>query len=144
MAMFSRKAEPKQKSAEAPTLDEPKVGIWSELVDGAARAFGFPRRQDFAAQREGAASAPAAKPKKQSRKASRKEQGPRRVDAGRVTAEAARLAADGVDRVEIARRTGLSQDTIGLLIHLAPTEAAETAAGGTFFRILQARMSLSA
>lgn len=56
-------------------------------------------------------------------------------------AEVRKLAAAGVERHEIARRTRLSQDTVAMLMHLAAVQPAESSGQGTFFRILQTRMA---
>ena len=49
--------------------------------------------------------------------------------------EVVALALAGVSSPEIARRTGLAYDAVGLILHLAPRATAENSAGsGTMFR----------
>jgi hypothetical protein len=71
--------------------------------------------------------------------------GPRRktgAAAGqRSAADVRRLAAAGLGRTEIARRTALPQDIVAMLLNLTGEEAAESAADGTFFRALQSRIA---
>ncbi|MEX2571714.1 MAG: hypothetical protein WD737_10490 [Gemmatimonadota bacterium] len=102
-------------------------GAWlNELVDGAYRAFAF--RRD-----------PALKPPARPRPTKRGKRAAR--SAERTASNVAKLAAAGITRQEIARRTGLSQDTVSLLMNLSGSEAAESAGSGTFFRTLQAKLA---
>ena len=94
-------------------------GMWSRMVEAGARVIGFASTT--------APKSEAAKP------------GARRDI--RVLAPVVRhLASEGATRSEIARRTGISQDIVGMLLNLPPAEAAESAGSGTFFRILKTRM----
>lgn len=101
-----------------------KTGWWAGLVDGAVRAFrvAAPHKRN---------AVPAAK------KSVKRD--PR--SNGRSGAKVRDLAAEGMSRPEIARATGLSQDTVALLLNLMPSEPVESAGRGTFFRILETRMA---
>jgi DNA-binding CsgD family transcriptional regulator len=149
-----------------------KASAWvTDLIDGTSRALSFRRA--------------GAKPSAQSRSAesSRRSTGP---DFRKRLAEVHRLEAEGVARFEIARRCGLAQDTVGMLLYMATArvetiakaktsakegigakpeidakagmadraemaawaetnaeadDPAESAVRGTFFRILQSRIS---
>lgn len=108
----------------------PRSGWLAELVSGAGRVVAFARSAN--------AANPAAAPKRRTSGVRKKTGTPRkRIDLVRA------LAARGVEHHEIARSTGLSQDTVVLLLNLAsaPAAPAESAANGTFFRALQARLA---
>lgn len=63
------------------------------------------------------------------------------IDMRARAAVSRQLAAEGFDRTEIARRTGLSHDIISMLLSLETDEPAESSADGSFFRILNTRMA---
>ena len=109
------------------TAEAKKSGLFAGLVDGAARAFSFRK-----ATARPAATTADARPTYRG--------GTTKGDIRSRTPEIQRLAAEGIPTAEIARRTAISQDTVSLLLHLAPTESVDSAGRGTFFRILQTRM----
>ncbi|MEX2584030.1 MAG: hypothetical protein WD766_12185 [Gemmatimonadota bacterium] len=77
--------------------------------------------------------------KKPRRRAGRRKSGDGKLQKRAV--EVRKLAAAGIDRCEIARRTRMSQDTVGMLLNLSDSEPADSAGEGSFFRILQTRMA---
>jgi hypothetical protein len=109
-----------------PTRQHPS-GWLRQMLDGASNAFASRRREATAVRFATAAT--------RGRRQEDRTSQPR----GR-TADVRRLAAQGLDRTEIARRTALAQDTVSLLLNLPSIEAAETAGGGTFFRLLETRI----
>jgi hypothetical protein len=118
--------------------------FWNGWVDAAARACGFPVRADFVVRSASAASAKPADIPIEAGKPAKAGKAPKRHDTRdfrKSAVEVRQLADEGLPRVEIARRTGLSQDVVGMLLNIAPPEAAESAAGGTFFRILRAQLA---
>ena len=78
------------------------------------------------------------RPKKKLRRPSRR-RGTPGID--KRSAQVRKLAAAGVARHEIARRTRLSHDAVTMLMNLARAESAESSGQGTFFRILQSRIA---
>lgn len=112
------------------------TGGWvTGLVESTRRIVVFGRRGH-------AADGTAAIARKPKRSATRKT-GTKRGNAPltRRVAQVRKLAATGLDRREIARRTRLSQDTVAMLLNLSTPAPAESAGRGTFFRIFQARMA---
>lgn len=95
-----------------------------EMSDAARRALGI-RRTSTGGKRDRRAA-----PTRRSR-----------IDLHARAAVTRKLADQGFDRVEIARKTRLSQDTVAMLLNLTPAEPVETSGSGTFFRILQTRMT---
>ncbi len=114
------------------TVNEKKNGWFGGLVDGASKALAFgngskaPGMAAPAAERESLKGRPAEAGKPV-----------RKVRMKGLTLQVHRLAADGHERAEIARRTALSQDTVALLLHLtpeAPSTPDESAGRGILFR----------
>ena len=93
-------------------------------IDSARTVFAF-------GSRNGAASAPARSAAPRGRTANR--------ESAKRTQSVHALAVQGFSIAEIARRTRISQDAVTMLLNLVPERPAESAADGTFFRILQAR-----
>jgi hypothetical protein len=97
-----------------------------EMMEGAARVLAF--------QRAPARAAANVAPVRRSR--ARKRPG---TPLARRIGEVHKLAATGLDRCEISRRTGLSQDAVSLLLTRAHAQPDFSAGRGRFFRILRPR-----
>jgi DNA-binding NarL/FixJ family response regulator len=102
----------------------------SEIVEAARRVFAFGSGSSAKPKRPRAAAKPARNHKK------------RAGSLDRRAAEVRKLAAAGLGRCEIARRTRLSQDTVDLLVTMTRTKAEVSAARGTFFRLLRPRAAV--
>jgi hypothetical protein len=106
-----------------------RASVWlNELIEGTARSFSFRASARRAATGTGTGT-------------SSVRGGP--ADFNRRVMEAHRLQAAGMTRIEIARTVGLAQDMVTLALHTAPRAAVdleESAARGTFFRILETQM----
>lgn len=116
----------------ATTTDSKRAGWLSGLIDGAARAFAFGSGSSTALADVPARSRGTGREK--GGKSGKSGKSLRKIDMKGVTVQVQRLAADGHPSAEIARQTALSQDTVALLLHLAPAASDETAGRGNFFR----------
>jgi hypothetical protein len=104
-----------------------RASAWlNELIEGTARSFSFRAPASRAGTGTGTSSVRGGS-----------------ADFNRRVMEAHRLQAAGMTRIEIARTVGLAQDMVTLALHTAPRAAVdleESAARGTFFRILETQM----
>ena len=98
---------------------------WGEMVDGARKAFGLAR---------------GVRPARPTVRTSGKRNKRGKLDYRARASLTRRLAEEGFDTAQIARRTGLSQDTVSMLLNMGSERPEETAGNGKFFRTLQSRV----
>lgn len=107
-----------------------EMGWFAGMVDGARKAFGL------------ASGRTAEKPKRRPKAKKPKRSATSKIDYRARASLTRRLADEGFTIAQIAKRTGLSQDTVTMLLKLTPSEGPEESAGtGSFFRTLQTRLA---